>query len=177
MKPGELTQVELFTLANSNCPDCGGCGCGMNTPVCECVFRRIFEACYERYCSITPFTSHAQLTAIHWSRPREEFRGDFVVIARRALFGRPKLRAVFDSYFADESDSVECLKRLEIHQGVLFRRVVEIKQVVGRALREQEVYPIDRYFTRTIQPVTALPMREPAKVHQMPAVYEFEVAA
>jgi hypothetical protein len=107
MRPAELTQDEILMLANPNCPECGGSGCGVETPICGCVFRRVFQACYNRYRAVNPYSSRVQRVSIHRSRPQEEYRADFVAVARRALSGRPALLQTFNVMFSNEADAIE----------------------------------------------------------------------
>jgi hypothetical protein len=175
-----LTQGQLLILANHDCRECAGSGYGLNDPVCACVYRRIFDACYDCYQAITPHTSRVQSDSIYKSRPEEEFRADFWAVAHRALIGRPALAETFDVYFAEERGARIAAAILGISTGVLFRRATDIKRLVGRAFRDVQPYPLfpsRQYFVRSGLVTMPQPLKEPAKVCPIPFVYEFEAAA
>jgi hypothetical protein len=150
----EWTDVDVRTSAHPKCNRCHGTGWfELGTTVCNCVFRSIFEACYRQYISTNPYTSRVVSCGITVGRPSEEYAADFVMVGRRALADRPLLLEVFNLYIVSGLDTVTCLRKLNLNQGLFFRRVFSIKQVLGRAFRELRpypLYPVNEYFARGV---------------------------
>jgi hypothetical protein len=148
-----LTTSDLLELADPSCKHCMGSGCG-NGATCDCIARQIFNACFGLYSAMSPYTSRIRWDAIYMSRPAEEYKADFMSVARRALLGRPDLRRVFDAYVETDGDALDCLKALKINQGAFFRHLTEVRRILGGSFREVRPYalfPTSGYFARPMR--------------------------
>ena len=124
---------------------------------CECVLKRIFNACYRRFrfclkCQHWIATAHPEphgspIFKLTNQRRYEDYIADFCLVSRRAL--HPADYAIFRYHFLLGADQSLCSRFLGIEKLAFFRRVAEIKERLGRVYRELEpypLYPLDEYF-------------------------------
>ena len=160
----QWTRSETLALAQQSCTHCYGLGLrpgrsGVSTP-CNCVFRAIFRACFERFrknASKEKYISRVSLEANPgrqrkqtWGMKNEEFIADFCLVSRRHL-DEAQYR-LFKFHFLLGADWKLCCRRLNMDRGTFFHEVYRIEQKLGRAFRELEPYalfPLDEYFNST----------------------------
>jgi hypothetical protein len=175
------TRTEALVMSQNSCVFCYGLGLregrAEHTTVCNCVLRKIFQACYARfrYCALKePYVSRVSLEANLGARPatyglrNEEYMADFCGIAKRTLEGDDLALAIFKFHFLLGANWVLCCRKLHIERGMFYHQVYRIQQQVGRAFRETEPYalfPLDEYFGSTTERAVAPPsaVDEPAR--------------
>ncbi len=161
------TERDCVALAQVTCNRCFGLGCYPaalpgRLKVCCCVLRAVFRACYAKWREIAdnpvatgPASSSGQRIgrgrtgrhAWNWARPREEFRADFELIARRTLDARHF--DVFRLHFVEGLDWKACCVRLHMDRGNFFHSVYRVEERLGKAYREAAPYalfPLYEYF-------------------------------
>lgn len=159
---------DCLALALVSCNRCFGSGsypAGMagRLTVCNCVLRAIFRACYGKWRDIGGDQQVARLGSsagshrgrrqagrrgFAWARPREEYRADFELIARRALDASQ--HAIFRLHFLEGLDWRACCNRLQIDRGNFFHSVYRIEGCLGKAYREAvpySLFPVYEYFS------------------------------
>lgn len=162
------TESDCMALALVTCNCCFGSGCYSagttgRLKVCNCVLRAVFRACYAKWqevgdgqlaARIGSSANHPQARralgrrAWFWARPREEFRADFELIARRTL--DTAHYAVFRLHFLEGLDWKACCRRLRIDRGNFFHSIYRVEERLGRAYREAAPYalfPVYDYFS------------------------------
>jgi hypothetical protein len=162
------TERDCMALALVACNRCFGSGsypAGLagRLTVCNCVLRAVFRACYGKWRDIggdqfvgrlgSSAASHrgrrqAGRHGWFWARPREEFRADFELIARRTLDARHY--AIFRLHFLEGLDWRACCNRLRMDRGNFFHSVYRIEERLGKAYREAVPYalfPVYEYFS------------------------------
>jgi hypothetical protein len=100
-----------------------------------------------------------------YSRKREEFMADFVLIARRVL--DEEQYRLFRIYFLLGADWRLCAARMNLERGILFHSIYRIERTLGRAFAETEpygLYPLDEYFggvsrEEPVRPLEPIPIR------------------
>lgn len=155
------SRSETLALAAPSCTHCFGLGMrtgrrGHSSP-CNCVFRAIFRACYERFrvsveqeVYITRATldfSRGRDRRYVWGRKDEEYAADFCLVSRRTLT-EAEYR-IFRYHFLLCADWKLCCRKLGMDRGNFFHAVYRIMQKLGRTFRELEpypLYPLDEYF-------------------------------
>lgn len=158
------TRSETLALAQQSCTYCYGLGlrpgrAGASTP-CNCVFRAIFRACYERFkqcASKEKYVSRVSLEANPgrqrksvWGLKNEEFIADFCLVSRRTL--SEKEHQLFKYHFLLGADWKLCCRKLKIDRGTFFHEVYRIQEKLGKTFRELEphaLFPVDEYFSST----------------------------
>jgi hypothetical protein len=148
-------------LAKASCTYCHGDGTrlvhnGREVP-CNCVFRAVFRACYNRFRECAVMSEHTSFVSLEfcrgrdtrrvYSRKREEYMADFCLIARREL--DPFEHAIFRFHFLLGADWRLCCRQLKIDRGNFFHAVYRIEQRLGRRFAELEpygLYPLNEYF-------------------------------
>jgi len=157
-----------MALALVTCNRCFGSGlypAGLagRLTVCNCVLRAVFRACYGKWRAIAEDQSMARIGSTatshlgrrpagrrgwSWARPREEFRADFELIARRTLDAGHF--AIFRLHFLEGLDWKICCARLRMDRGNFFHSVYRVEQRLGKAYREAAPYalfPVYEYFS------------------------------
>lgn len=165
-------------LSRQSCTLCHGQGVRIirkATEVpCNCVFRSIFRACYNRFreCeSLGERISPVSLEFCHgvqggrtYSRKREEYICDFDLVSRRALHGVEQ--KLFRFHFLLGADWKLCCRQLKIERGEFFHILYRIEEKLGRVfaeLRPYPLYPLDDYFggnVRRRDPAPALTLNQ-----------------
>ncbi len=189
----EWTRSETLALAQQSCTFCYGLGLrpgrgGVSTP-CNCVFRAIFRACYDRFRQCAMKEKHISRVSLEsnpgrqrksvWGMKNEEYMADFVLVSKRTLNAREY--QVFKFHFLLGADWNLCCRRLKIDRGTFFHEVYRIQQKLGRIFRELEphaLFPLDEYFNGTTRnlldnPVIEFPVEteaaaEPKKLLKFP---------
>lgn len=146
-----------LSWGNQACTRCFGLGVNTNarcktTQPCECVLRRIFRACYGKFRRIQTRQILAQPRAasrfgLTWSRPREEFCADFLLIAKRKL--TTDEWKIFRLHWLLGGDWRIGRILLHIDRGNFFHAVYRIERKLGRAYAETKpygIFPIGDYF-------------------------------
>jgi hypothetical protein len=161
--PGWPMSVHPMSCSTGLCAFCRGSGLRLDRKftMCGCVYRRIFVdtlAKYHRLEDATPkVTMRAGRNGILHSRPREEFRADVLILAKRATAHDKVLRFVFGQLLigAEWGEGVKAAEKASLHRkvdnrGRWFHEVYETKELVGRAWacgQPYGVYPFDQYFS------------------------------
>jgi hypothetical protein len=119
----------VIGLARASCTLCHGYGLrpvlrGEEYP-CNCVFRAVFKACYRRFRECVALGAHTN--AVTWercggpsgyraySRKREEFMADFVIVSRRTL--EDLEYGIFRSHFLLGADFKLCCPAIPYRPG------------------------------------------------------------
>ena len=160
----EWTRSETLALAQQSCTFCFGLGmrpgrAGASTP-CNCVFRAIFRACYERFRScvvkekhfsrVSLEANHGQSRKSVWGLKDEEYTADFCLVSRRTLSLRE--HRIFRYHYLLGADWKLCCQKLNMERGEFFHEIYRIEQKLGRTFRELEphaLFPVDEYFNGT----------------------------
>jgi len=136
------------------------------TQPCNCVLRSIFRVCYARFRECEAKQQHVSTVRLDicvfggrsrsfvWGRKDEEFCADFHLIAKRTL-SELEWR-IFRFHYLIGAEWNFCCRRLKMDRGIFFHHVYRIQQKLGRTFRELRPYalfPLDEYFSGTIQPV------------------------
>jgi hypothetical protein len=173
VRPRELTRGDFLALGRYGCAKCAGAGLragrGASTVACECVHRAVCRAVCREYRRIQEYrdVSRVAMTRVEslhtprrmYSRRREEFCADLVLIARRTL-GEADLRLAV-AYLLLDRDWKECARLMgwDEDPGRVFHAIYRIEVELGRAFastRPYGVWPMDEYFGgRTADPIAA----------------------
>jgi hypothetical protein len=152
----------VLGLARASCTLCHGYGLrpvlrGGEYP-CNCVFRAVFKACYRRFRECVALGAHTN--SVTWercggpsgyraySRKREEFMADFVIVSRRTL--EELEYGIFRSHFLLGADFKLCCRQYHIDRGTFFHHVYTIQERLGRVFAElapYPLYPVAEYFS------------------------------
>ena len=153
-------------LAKATCAYCRGNGVrvvrkGRERP-CNCVFRGIFRACFNRFRECAELAPHIGSVSLEfcpgrdsrrtYSRKREEYMADFCLVSRRTL--DPWEHQVFRYHFLLGADWKLCCRQLKIDRGNFFHTVYRIEQKLGHIFAELEpypLYPLNEYFAGVIR--------------------------
>ena len=175
----EWTRSETVGLAKAACAHCQGYGLrvgkrGKEAP-CNCVFRAIFRACYNKFVECATKEKHLSRVSLEfvpgkdrrhiYSRKVEDYMADFILVSRRHL--DQFLYRVFRYHFLLGADWKLCCRQMEIDRGTFFHAVYRIQQRLGRVFRELEpysLYPLDEYFGGVIRNFRPLEPRRPSNV-------------
>ena len=148
-------------IAKNSCTYCSGNGTrlvrnGKEVP-CNCVFRAIFRACYNRFRDCVAKGTHTSTVTLElcygregrrtYSRKREEFIADFSLVSRRELDEFES--KIFRFHFLLGADWKLCCRQMRIDRGTFFHTIYRIEQKLGRTfaeLRPYPLYPLDEYF-------------------------------
>ena len=160
----EWTRSETLALAQQSCTFCYGLGlrpgrAGTSNP-CNCVFRAIFRACFEKFRTcvareklfsrVSLEANRGQTRRSVWGLKDEEFTADFCLVSRRTLSARE--HRIFRFHYLLAADWKLCCHRLKMERGAFFHDVYRIEQKLGRTFRELEphaLFPVDEYFNGT----------------------------
>ena len=175
----EWTRSETLALATNSCSACHGLGIvfgkrGKSNP-CNCVLRAVFRACYKRFRHCATKEKYMSKVSLQftkgtnrrltWGRKDEEYIADFILVSRRTL--TPQEYKIFNYHFLLGADWKLCSRRVGLDRGNFFHAVYRIEQKLGRVFRELQpygLYPLDEYFSTTInssEPIE-MPQRDPA---------------
>jgi len=125
---------------------------------CNCVFRSIFRACYNRFRECVALGEQTKAVSLElggvrqtgghtYSRKREEFMADFCLVSRREL--EDSEYQILRYFFLLGADWKICCEKLQMDRGTFFHEVYRIEQILGRAFAELEpypLYPLNEYF-------------------------------
>ncbi len=162
----QLSRSHAIGLALATCSHCGGQGMceirGSADRPCDCVFRAIFRACYNRFReyalqgaqtgSVSLEYTHGPVGYRMYSRKREEYMADFCVVTRRALSDFEY--KIFRYTFLLGADWRLCQRQLNLDRGNYYHHLYDIEEKLGRFYAELEpfpLYPLDEYFGGTIR--------------------------
>lgn len=160
----QWNRSETIGLAKAGCVLCHGYGQRINTrgkeTPCNCVFRAIFRACYNRFRECVTKEKHMSGVTMEfcakgqgrraYARKTEEYIADFSLVSRRAL-DDDEYR-IFRYHFLLGADWRLCCRQLQVDRGTFFHTVYRIQQQLGRTFAELEPYglfPLDEYFGPT----------------------------
>ena len=162
-------------VAKTSCVFCHGNGMRLvrkeREVPCNCVFRAVFRACYNRFRECAAAGARAGTVSLElcngresrrtYSRKREEFIADFTLVSQRVL--AEDEHKIFRYHFLLGADWRLCCRQMKIDRGTFFHYVYRVEQKLGRAFAELEpfpLFPLDEYFSGMIhRPVVALPAR------------------
>jgi hypothetical protein len=181
----EWTRSETLALASPGCNTCLGVGLrksrGDSMYPCNCVFRAIFRACFERFrdcMTREKYVSKVSLDTLaskshrgSWSRKNEEYAADFCLVSKRNLTEAEY--SILRYHFLLGADWKMCCRKFQMDRGNFFHAVYRIQQKLGRVFRELEPYalfPVDEYFNGPVRGVTSclpvdrvVPIRPPVR--------------
>jgi len=160
-EPFKWGRSETLALASHNCASCRGSGLRLarkgRLDACNCVLRSIFRICLfkflevnaqEKFATVRLYNvSSSARNAVGYSRPREEFCADFLLITRRTLEAQEW--KLFRAYWLIGAEWQFVAKRLKLDRSNFFHAAYRIEQKLGRIFRELRPYPlfpIDEYF-------------------------------
>jgi hypothetical protein len=131
---------------------------------CNCVFRAVFRACFNRYRECVEAGKYSSMVSLEfcqgrdggrtYSRKLEEYMADFCLVAKRTL--DEDEHRTFRFYFLLGADWKLCSRQLKLDRGSLFHMVYRVQQKLGRAFAEIQpypLYPVADYFAGTIRRV------------------------
>lgn len=173
-----------FGLARASCRHCHGIGIrvirgGREVP-CQCVFRAIFRACYNRFRECAAVSQVGTVTLDFrpgnegrrsYSRKREEFLADFCIISHRALDDEEY--RIFRFHFLLGAEWKLCCRRLNLDRGMFFHLVYRVQQKLGRAYAETvpyPLYPVSDYFLGCSPQEKSLPPQRQRSAGRNPGV-------
>lgn len=179
----QWNRTNLIGLAKASCTYCQGHGLRLihkdKEVPCNCVFRAMFRSCYNRFreCAIMGAqpgkvslesgkgpTGHAI-----YSRKREEYAADFVIVSRRVLT-EEELR-IFRFHFLLGADWRLCCDQLRMDRGDFFHMVYRIEQVLGKTFATLEpygLYPLAEYFGTVVDRALPCELPPPLRKRQAP---------
>lgn len=148
-------------LAKASCTHCQGRGMRVvhygNEAPCNCVFRAVFRACFNRFRECSALGEHPSSVSLEfcrghdgrrtYSRKAEEYLADFCLVSRRALDDFE--HRIFRFHFLLGADWRLCCRQLRVDRGNFFHAIYRIEQRLGRKFAELEpyaLYPLDEYF-------------------------------
>lgn len=169
-----------LALSQQKCVHCIGFGLrhvsDERSVPCKCVYRAVFRACLSHFehCA----SDENGVSRVNWdfsaggqkgySRRREEYMADFVLVAKRELTSEQ--HTIFRFHYLLGANYTECCKRLGLSQGKFFREVYLIQQRLGLVygqLRPYRLYPTAEYYTPWLSTPGGRPLdRKAAKVPQ-----------
>jgi len=141
-------------VARASCLYCHGNGTrlvrsGKEVP-CNCVFRAIFRACWNRFRECAVAGAHVGTVSLEYypgtkgrrvyARKTEEYMADFCLVSRRTLDDLE--HRVFRYYFLLGADWRLCCRQLGMDRGNFFHLVYRVEQKLGRKFAELEPYPL-----------------------------------
>lgn len=129
---------------------------------CNCVFRAIFRACYNRFRAATVTAEHIGAVALEfcagkeghrtYGRKFEEFSADFCLVSKRYLNSYEY--KLFNYHFLLGADWKLCCRQLKLSRGNFFHAVYRIEEKLGRIfamLQPYPLYPLGDYFAGTVR--------------------------
>jgi hypothetical protein len=172
----EWNRSTTLGLAKASCAHCHGFGLrvirkGTEVP-CNCVFRAVFRACYNRFRECTQREKYISTVSLEFCRGRdgrksyarktEEYIADFCLVSRRTLDDFEY--RIFKYHFLLGADWKLCCRQMKIDRGTFFHAVYRIQQKLGRVFADLEpysLYPLDEYFGGTIRKDSLAALRKP----------------
>ncbi len=163
----EWTRTETLALAAEFCKTCEGTGQRPNkdgdSDACNCVFRAIFRACYNRFVNVATKEKYMSRVMLErcsngnggrnvWGRKDEEYLADFLLTTRRSLTDFD--HKIFKAHYLLGADWKLCCRQLKIDKGTFFHSVYRLQERLGRVYREMQPYalfPLDEYFQGTVR--------------------------
>jgi hypothetical protein len=153
-------------LALASCSQCDGEGMrvirGSAERPCDCVFRAIFRACYDRFREYAAQGARAGTVSLEhsqgpigyrmYSRKQEEYMADFCIVSRRALSEQDY--KLFRYVFLLGADWRLCVGKLGTDRGNFFHDIYRMEERLGRYYAEMTpypLYPLDEYFGGAIR--------------------------
>jgi hypothetical protein len=177
----------VLGLAKVSCCSCHGYGLRVihkrKEIPCQCVYRAIFRACFNRFRDCAANAAHASTVSLEfcrgkegrrtYSRKKEEYIADFCLVSRRVLDEQDY--RLFRFHFLLGADWKLCCWRLHMDRGNFFHAVYRIEQQLGRTFAELEpyaLYPLDEYFGNSWrrEPVRPIPPPVALRLPKVPAV-------
>lgn len=160
----QWNRSQTIGLAKPACVLCHGYGQRLTTrgkeTTCNCVFRAIFRACYNKFRECTQNERHMTSVSLEfcggrggyrvYSRKTEEYIADFCLVSQRTLDQFE--HRIFRYHFLLGADWKLCCRQLKVDRGNFFHAVYRIQQKLGRVFAELEpyaLYPVDEYFSGT----------------------------
>ena len=155
-------------IAKNSCTYCSGNGTrlvrnGKEVP-CNCVFRAIFRACYNRFRDCVAKGTHTSTVTLElcygregrrtYSRKREEFIADFSLVSRRELDEFES--KIFRFHFLLGADWKLCCRQMRIDRGTFFHTIYRIEQKLGRTFAELRPYPSLMFRFRVLPAAKAI---------------------
>lgn len=150
---------------------------------CNCVFRAIFRACYNRFRECVALGDQTKAVSLEpsssrrssgrtYSRKREEYIADFSLVSRRIL--DDSQYRIFRYFFILGADWKLCCRQMKIDRGTFFHQVYRVEQILGRAFAELEpyaLYPLNEYFGGVVKKEAGRPI--PASMARKPSEPRF----
>ena len=157
----QWNRSNVLGLAKASCLGCQGLGIRIvrkdKEVTCNCVFRAVFRACYNRFRACAASADHIGSVTLqfcrgqdgrrHYGRKREEYVADFCLVSQRHL--EPSEYQLFKYHFLLGADWKLCCRRLKMDRGNFFHEVYRIEHKLGRAfatIQPYPLYPLTEYF-------------------------------
>ena len=152
-------------LAKASCFACHGLGTrivrkGKEVP-CNCIFRAIFRACYNRFRASAQTADHIGAVTLEfcsgrdgrrrYGRKHQEFAADFCLVSQRHL--NTAEYQIFKYHFLLGADWRLCCRQLKMERGNFFHLVYRIERKLGKVfatLQPYPLYPVNEYFAGVI---------------------------
>lgn len=181
-----LSRSPWAAVVNPHCTVCSASGWREKDQACLCIWRGIFDQCYERFCVCLIRSGYTiRVLRINGagfgpknrvSNARyktEEFLADFQLVGLRAL-PEPELQQIFVLHFLRGLPQSACCRQLGMDRGTFYRAVYKIKTRLGYAFANTKpfvLYPVDQYFGATCDKTTSVapfPLPEPRHRNGIP---------
>jgi len=158
----EWNRSAVLGVAREACTHCQGIGLRHgdmgSTKPCNCVLRKIFVSCYQKFRNCAQATGQISIARLEhvsggrenrqtWGMKSEEYMADFYLVTKRNLDAFEW--QIFRFHFLLGADWRLCCRRLGMDRGRFFHAVYRIEQKLGKAYRELQPYalfPLDEYF-------------------------------
>lgn len=169
---------DTLVLSLNSCAHCEGSGLregrrGSLHP-CNCVFRAVFRACYNRFRQCVTKEKHMSRVSLQYTggrdrrmsygRKDEEYCADFYLVSKRHL-DESEFR-IFRFHFLLGADWKLCCRKLGMDRGNFFHAVYRIEHKLGKVFKELQpygLYPLDEYFNGTSRAMEPPPKVEPIR--------------
>lgn len=173
----QWTRSKTLALATRKCPICLGLGTKLSRrgtfTACDCVFRRIFEICYNRFQDCVTKEKYLSRVTMElhsgpnrrgtWGRKDEEYIADFLRMSERTLTAEE--HRVFRYRYLLGADWRLCARKMDMDRGAFFFALYRIQTQLGQAFAETKPYglfPLTEYFGSALLKYVAkaLPARD-----------------
>jgi hypothetical protein len=119
---------------------------------CECVYRRVFRVCNQRYYELRMRGEwNPSVHGLSVGIKQVEYMADFELVAARALERHPREWDVFVCHHLHRLPWTACGRLVRLDRGTFFHAVYRVEVAVGRASIETlpyGVWPADYFSER-----------------------------
>lgn len=103
-----------------------------------------FDECFDRYQECLSYRDWQ--TSVFLNEEVENYIVDFELTAKRTLADEDSLSRLFRLMFIDGRTGADCGLALDLRPIRLIREVRDLKVLVGNALLNRGLFPLERYF-------------------------------